>query len=46
MAEGWNVDVVLAGHFKNGLAGAGAYFLAIDGECFDVDASGHANTSN
>jgi hypothetical protein len=47
MTESGNVDVVFARHFEDRLAGAGAHFLAINGECFYVDAGGsHANTSN
>jgi hypothetical protein len=37
VAEGRYVNVVFAGHFEDGLAGAGADFLSIDDECFDVD---------
>ena len=37
MAERRDVDVVFARDFKNGLAGAGADFLTVDGECFDVN---------
>jgi hypothetical protein len=46
MAEGGDVDVVLAGDFENGLAGAGANFLIVDGEGFDVNGRTHASTSN
>ena len=45
MAEGGNVDVVLPRHFKDGLAGAGADFLLVDDESFDVCFGAHANTS-
>jgi hypothetical protein len=37
MAEGRNFDVVFARHLKDGLTGAGADFLFIDDECFDVN---------
>ena len=37
MAERGNVDVVLARHFKNGLACAGAHFLSVDLQCFDFN---------
>ena len=45
MAEGGNVDVVLPRHFQDGLAGAGAHFLAVDDQSFDAHAFAHANTS-
>ena len=45
VTKGGNFDVVFAGHFKDGLAGAGADFVAIDYEGFDFRTGAHANTS-
>ena len=45
VTERRNLDAILLCHFQDCLAGAGAYILAIDDQCFDVYGSAHANTS-